>query len=69
MSQQPLLPGQSDTIAALENLDLGGKTVEEAEAEQLALKAQISSDQLEEEKKAEEAEEALPISRKDQTLN
>ena len=33
MSQQPLLPGQSNTIAALENLDLGGKTVEEAEAE------------------------------------
>ena len=70
----PRVPGESDTVAALKDLDLGGKTQEEYEADQLKLKEQISASSQkleeeldnEEEKKAEE--EALPISKKDAAL-
>lgn len=72
---QSAVPGMSDTMAALQGLDLGGKTLEEAAAEQLKLQAQISagSQKLEEEveqaAEEEKVEENLPISRKDAKLN
>jgi len=63
----------ADTVAALQDLNLGGKTAEEAAAEQEALKRQEeekAAAAAEEAKKAEEAEaEAMPISRKDAALN
>lgn len=53
-STQAPVPTSSDTMAALQDLDLGGKTAEEAKTEQEALQLKIQQESAEESKAAEE---------------
>ena len=60
---------ESTTLSALQDLNLGGKTAEEAEAEQLALEEKLAEEEAQKRREEEAKEEALPRSHKDKELN